>query len=101
MPSAKLNRSRQSLSVCAASVVAAKLDSLRQRQLGGKIDRVRLASHVLLPAIASAFAAAAGLFLAAECAPDLRAARTGIYIRDSAIASGCAHESFRFACVVG
>ena len=38
-----------------------ELNSLSQRQLGGEIDRIRLAAHVALPAITPALAAAAGI----------------------------------------
>ena len=84
----------------AAFVGSAEFNSLRQWKFAGEIDRVRLPTHVLLPAIAPTLATAPGLFFTAECAADFRATRSGVYIRDSTIASGCAHESFRFARVV-
>ena|ERR1700704_4262116 len=84
----------------AAAFARSELDSLRQREFRGKIDRVRLPAHVLLPAIAPALATAPGLFFTAECTADFRATRSGVYIRDSTVASGCAHESLRFARVV-
>ncbi len=84
----------------AAFVGSAEFDSLRQWKFAGKIDRVRLPAHVLLPAIAPALATAPGLFFTAECTADFRATRSRVYIRDSTVASGCAHESLRFARVV-
>src|SRR6266404_6743110 len=58
----------------AATLARAELNPLRQRQLARKIDRVRLPAHIILPAIAAALAPAAGIFLAAKCATDFRAA---------------------------
>ena len=52
-----------------AFVAHSELNSLRQRQLAGEIDRVGLASHAL-PAIAAALAATAGLLFAAERAAN-------------------------------
>src|SRR5438477_9417905 len=86
---------------CRTSLACAELNSLRQRKLAREIDRVGLAAHVRLPAIAATLAAAAGLFFAAESAADLRTARTGIHVRNSAIAPDRAQEFFRFAHVVG
>src|SRR5207247_9435195 len=85
----------------AASLARAELDSLCQRQLRGKVNRVGLAAHVILPAIASALATAAGIFLAAERTADLRAAGSRIHIGNSAIASHCTDEFLGFAYVVG
>src|SRR5262249_29173438 len=85
----------------AALVGAAELNSLRQRQLAGKVDRVRLPAHVIFPAIAAAFATATGIFLAAERAADLRTARAGVHVRNSAIASDGTYEFLSFAHVVG
>src|ERR1043166_4472643 len=84
----------------AAFVRRAELNPLCERQLTRKIDRVRLTPHVVLPAIAAALAAAAGLFFAAERSPDLCTARARIYVGDSAIAPDRAHEFFRFAHVI-
>ena len=83
-----------------APLACAKLNTLRKRQLAGEIDRVRLAAHVALPAIASAFAAAAGILFSAERAADFRAAGPSVHIRDAAIASYRANEFLRFAYVV-
>ena len=85
----------------AACVVSCRIEfPAPMRSSAGKIDRVRLPAHVTLPAIASAFAAAAGFFLAAKCAADLRAARAGVHVCNPAIASDRAHEFLRFAHVV-
>src|SRR5437868_13977357 len=92
--------SLQSLRGRATLVRRPEFNSLCQWKFAGKIDRVRLPTHVLLPAIAPALATAPGLLFTAECTADFRATRSGVYIRDSAVASGCAHESFRFARVV-
>ena len=81
-------------------LAGAELNSLRKRQLARKIHRVRLAPHVALPAIAPAFAAAAGIFFAAERAADFCAAGASIYVSDTAIAANCAHESLCFAHVI-
>ncbi len=70
-----------------APLACAELNTLRKRQLAGEIDRVRLAAHVALPAIAAALAAAAGIFFPAECAANFRAAGSGVHIRDAAIAA--------------
>src|SRR5438093_2304026 len=70
----------------AAGIVNSKLDSLRQRKLRGKINRVRLAAHITFPGIAAAFASAAGIFLAAERSAYFRAARASVHVRDPAIA---------------
>src|SRR4029078_5841931 len=83
-----------------AALACAKLNTLRKRQLARKIHGVRLAAHVALPAIAPSFASTAGVLFPAERAADFRPAGTSIHIRDPAIASGCAHESFRFAHVI-
>src|SRR5437899_6299896 len=80
----------------AAFVVAAELNSLSQGQFTGEVDRVRLAPHVTLPAIASALASTAGIFFAAERAADFRAAGSGIYVSNAAIASDGTHESLCF-----
>ena len=85
----------------AAGVARAKVNSLRERKLGGEIDRVGLTPHVLLPTIASAFATAAGVFFAAERAANFGAAGSGVHIRDSAIASDRADEFFRLPHIVG
>src|SRR6266545_3468762 len=81
-------------------LACAELNSLRQRQFTGKVDRIRLAPHVTLPAIAAALAAAAGILFSAERATNLRATCTSVHIRDTAIASYRAHEFLRFAHVV-
>ena len=65
-----------------------KLDALGERQFGGIIHRDGLAAHVSFPAVAAAFASAAGVFLAAERAADLRAARADVHVGDAAIAAG-------------
>src|SRR5437763_16787857 len=83
-----------------AAFVHTELNSLRQRQLTRKVDRVGLAAHVILPAIAPALAAAAGIFFPAKRASDFRAAGPCVHVRDAAIASYCAHEFFRFAYIV-
>src|SRR5438552_18915041 len=62
--------------------VVTELDSLGQRQLAREIDRVGLAAHVHLPAIAATLAAAPGLLFAAEAAADLRATRPGVHVRN-------------------
>jgi hypothetical protein len=84
-----------------APLACAELNSLRQRKLSRKVDRVRLAAHVALPAIASALAPAAGILFPAERAANLRTASAGVYVRDTAIASDCAYKFLRFAHVVG
>ena len=94
------SKCRNGLRRGAARVFRAELNSLRERQFGGKVDRVRLPAHVHLPGIASAFASAAGFFFAAKRSANLRAARAGVDIRDAAIAAGSAHEFFRFAHVI-
>ena len=86
---------------CRTSLACTELNSLRQRKLAREIDRVGLAAHVHLPAIAATLAAAPGLFFAAEGAADLRATRPGIYVCNSAIAPDRAHEFFRFPNVIG
>src|ERR1700730_1766806 len=85
----------------AASFTRAELDSLRQWQLRGKVDRVGLAAHVILPAITAALATAAGIFFAAERAADLRAACSCIYIGDSAITPDSTDEFLRLSHVIG
>src|SRR5436190_17692066 len=84
----------------AAGIVNSKLDSLRQRKLRGKINRVRLAAHITFPGIAPAFASAAGIFLAAESAANFGATRTGVDVCDPAIAPNRAHEFLRLADVI-
>ena len=84
----------------ATFVAGAELNTLRQRQLAREIDGVGLAPHVLLPAIASALAAAAGFFFAAECAADFGATRSRVHIGDSTIASDRADKFFCFAHIV-
>src|SRR5207248_1164164 len=70
----------------AAFVAGAELDSLRQRQFGREINGVGLPTHVALPAVTAALAAAAGFFLATECAADFCATRARVHISDTAIA---------------
>src|SRR5437899_3220932 len=94
-------RARSVLGRRAVRVTRSELNSLRERKFAGEIDRVGLAPHVLLPTIASAFAAAAGIFFAAERTANFRAAGAGVDVRDSTIAADRAHEFFRFAHVVG
>src|SRR6202011_2521151 len=88
------------LRVGAARVAGPELNSLSERKLARKVNRVGLAAHVTLPGTPAAPAPAAGIFLTAECAPDLRAARAGIHVRDPAIAPDRAHEFLRLAHVV-
>src|ERR1035438_1262786 len=59
-----------------------KLDALGERQFGGIIHRDGLAAHVNFPAVAAAFASAAGVFLTTERAADLRAARADVHVGD-------------------
>src|SRR5689334_25428277 len=49
-----------------AAGAGAEFDSLSEWKFARKVDRVGLATHVLLPAIAPTLAAATGIFLAAE-----------------------------------
>src|SRR6266550_1077667 len=84
-----------------AALARAELNSLSQGQFTGEVNRVGLAPHVALPAIAAALAAAAGLFFAAERATNLCATRARVNVGNSAIAPDCAHEFFRFAHVIG
>lgn len=67
--------------------LTSKLNSLRQRQVAGVVDRVGLAAHVVFPSIATAFASAAGILFAAESATYFGSARAGIHIGDPAIAA--------------
>src|SRR5207247_7599504 len=60
----------------------------------------RLPAHVVLPAIASALASAAGIFFAAERAADLGAARAGVHVRDTTITSDRAYEFLSLADVI-
>src|SRR5438552_15341449 len=83
-----------------ASLIRSELDSLRERQLRGKVNRVGLAAHITFPRITASFAPTAGVFLAAERASDLCAACAGIDFRESTIASDRAHEFLRLAHVV-
>ena len=88
--------------LCRATPLAcAELNSLREGELAGEIDRVGLAAHIHLPAIAPTLATAAGLFFAAEGAADLRATRPGVYVGNSAVAPDRADEFFRLTHVVG
>ena len=57
-------------------------------------------AHVTLPTIASALAAAAGVFLAAKCAANLGATRSGVHVCDPAIASDRANKFLGLAHVV-
>src|SRR5688572_2622795 len=61
-----------------APLACAELDPLGQRKLCRKVNRVGLAAHVIFPGVASTFAAAAGVFLAAKSAANLRAARASV-----------------------
>src|SRR6185295_1748687 len=72
---------------------AAKFDALSQRQIVRIIDRACLPAHIGLPGVRSGFPAAAGFFLAAKRAADLRAACADIGIRNTAIAAFDAQES--------
>jgi len=71
----------------------AEANPLRQRQLGAPVDGVRLPAHVGPPGVRSAFAAAAGLLLAAEGPADLRPAGADVDVGDSAIAADGREES--------
>src|SRR5439155_2133938 len=84
-----------------ASFTGSELDALRQRQLRGKVNRVRLAAHVILPAITATLASAAGIFLPAERATDLRPTCAGVHVCNSAIAAHGTNEFLGFAHVVG
>src|SRR5207248_7418138 len=57
------------LRVRTTRVVGTELDALCEGELSREIDRVRLASHVTFPGIATALAPTAGLFLAADAPP--------------------------------
>src|SRR4051794_8802500 len=85
---------------CGASLIAAELDALGERKLGGKINRVRLAPHIALPRVTATFPSPARIFFSAERAADFGAACSGIHIGDAAIASEGAHEFFRLPDVV-
>src|ERR1700704_413653 len=85
----------------AAFVGTAELNPLRERQLGRKVDRVRLPAHVALPGIAPALPTAAGVFLAAKSATDFGAARSRVHISDSAIAPDHTDKFFRLANAIG
>src|SRR5688572_19364573 len=76
-------------------------DALRERQVAAVVYRVGGAPHVSLPGVGARLAAAAGLFLAAERAADLRAARPDVDVDDAAVAAGGRHEALRFADIVG
>src|SRR6202034_1582607 len=68
-------------------------DALRERQLRRPVDGVGLAAHVGFPGIAAGFAAAAGVFFAAESPADFRAAGPDINVGDAAIAARVAEEA--------
>src|ERR1035438_6719116 len=57
-------------------------DALGQLDLAAEIDGAGLPTHVGLPGVGPAFAAATGLLFAAEGATDLRAAGARIHVRD-------------------
>src|ERR1051325_340688 len=78
-----------------------KHNALRQRQFLRIVDRNVLASHVGFPGVAAALAPAAGFFLAAKCAADLRAAGADIHIGDAAITAAAGKEVLGLAQVVG
>src|SRR5262245_9404733 len=71
-----------------------ELNALRQRQVLRPVAGVGLPPHVGLPRIAAGFAAAAGLFLPAERAADLRAAGADVDVGDPAVAAAMAQEGF-------
>src|SRR5690606_17572377 len=75
----------------------AKFDALRQRQLRAVVDGAGGAAHVLLPAIGAAFAATAGLLLAAKGTADLRAAGADIHPHEAAVGASGAGEEVGFA----
>src|SRR5262249_17061596 len=82
-------------------VLIAEADALRQWKVAGVVDGVGLAAHVELPGIAAAFAAAAGVFLAAEGAADFGPAGSDIDIGDAAVAASGGDEQLGLANIVG
>src|SRR5687768_12452666 len=76
-------------------------DALREREVLGVIDRVRRAAHVVLPRVRARLAAAAGGFLAAERAADLRAARADVDVGDAAVRARRREELLGLAHVAG
>src|SRR6059058_5627662 len=78
-----------------------KIDALGERQVAAVIDRVGGAPHIGAPGVRPAFAAAAGLLLAAERAADLSARGADIDVGDAAIRSRGRKERFGLAQVRG
>src|SRR5882724_2083235 len=76
-------------------------DPLRQGQVGGIIDRIRLPAHIGFPGIAAALPASTGLFFTSEGSADLGSRSADIDIRYAAVAAGGRKEPLRFPEVEG
>src|ERR1035438_3457866 len=76
-------------------------DALSQLHLPAEVDGGGLAAHVGLPGVGPAFAAAAGLLLAAKGAADLGAAGARVHVGDAAIAARSRQEQLALPLVVG
>ena len=74
-----------------------ELNALRQRQVSGVVHRVGGAAHVGFPGVGAAFAAAAGLFFAAEGTANFGAAGADVDVGDAAVGACRAQERFGLA----
>ncbi len=65
------------------------------------VDGVGGAAHVGLPGVGAGFAAASGLFFAAEGTPDLGSGGAYVDVGDAAVGAYCGEEEFGFGEVLG
>jgi hypothetical protein len=76
-------------------------DALGEGEVLGVVDGVGGAAHVGFPGVGAGFAAAAGLFFAAEGAADFGAAGSDVDVGDAAVGAGGGEEGFGLADVGG
>mgnify|MGYP003693609719 CR=1 FL=1 len=93
--------STRSTSGRSCRVVAAELNSLRQRQLTRRNSSCSSGAACSSSSNRCRSRGRRRFLFAAERAADFRAARAGIHVGNAAIASDRAHEFLRFAHVVG
>lgn len=62
-----------------------KFDALSQWQVVSEVDRASAATHVLLPGVATRFAAASSLLLSTEGSTNLSSGRSNVAIDNTAV----------------
>src|SRR5690606_23036842 len=86
----KASSARRNLS--SRGFTSAELDPLGQRQVVAPVDGRSLAPHVRLPGVGAGLAAAPGVLLPSEGAPDFRTRGADVDVGDPAVGAGGGQE---------